>query len=323
MTSASQLDHIRKVVFYITVAGLCLSGAPHLQAQSRTGFYLSSGVGLASGAGTETTVTGANHHTRCDRLLYTNPADAPTDPECSGSGSGLDGLFVFDPEAGLVGSLALGYAYGAISLEIEAVQRHQSVHETPLSLGSGAGAAIIGKDSEWSAQLPPWGDISEFRGRQLFVNVYYEFANASAYTPYFGVGGGLARTDYRFYSSYLRKSVADGYLEAFGGSRNNPAASPEWQRRAAGTLSRLDAPVSENALGYMVLGGVDYAISGAFALGVKARWVRVPVISIDQVWQTIRSHAPVHADGATPFESRIEFSKLGYVGATISLKYRL
>ena len=81
--------------------------------------------------------------------------------------------------------------------------------------------------------------------------------------------------------------------------------------------------VSESGFGFQILAGVDYGISDALALGVKTRWVRIPEIGIDQSWATVRSHAPVHADGTTPFESRFEFSKLGYVAGTISLRYRL
>ena len=304
------------------LAAAAAFSAAEAGAQSPRGFYFATTVGLSSGASTVAHLSGVNHPTRCDRLLYTDPADAPTDPECLSAESRLEGTYPFEPEAGLGGAIAIGYAFGALRLEIEAVQRHQIIHEAPFTTTAASGDAITGKGTEWSPLLPPWGDLSEFKGRQQFVNVYYASANSSRFTPYLGAGAGFSRTDFRYYAGFLRKSVAEGYLEAFGGSKSDPEASPEWQRRAAGTLSQLDAMVSETALGYQLLGGVEVGYSENLALDLKARWVRVPDIDIDRVWLTIRSHRPVHADGTTPFESNIAFSDLGYVAAAVGLRYR-
>lgn len=267
-------------------------------------------------------VTGVNHPTRCDWLLYTDPNDAPTDPECQSTETGLDGTFTFQPGRGLSGTAAVGYTFAALAFELEALRRHQIVDRVPFTLGAGAGAAITGKSTEWSAVLPPWGDLAEFSGHQLFVNAYYRPMTGRAFTPYLGIGGGLSRTNYRFYTGLLRKSIAEGYLEAFGGSRQNPEASPEWQRRAAGTLSQLDARVSGAGIGSQVLGGIEVRHSERVSFDLKARWVHVPEVETDQRWLTIRSHAPVHSDGTTPFVSHLNFSKLGYIRITAGLMYR-
>ena len=313
-------SHSRVALSGILFALATLGG--EAAAQSQRGFYYSTSVGVASGASTAARVTGLNHPTRCDRLLYADPNDAPTDPECQSAESGLGFVFTFEPETGLGGNAVVGYAFGALALELEAAQRHQIVHEAPLTLSAGAGAAITGKDTEWSTGLPPWGDLSEFRGRQLFVNAHYRLANSSRFTPYLGVGGGLARTDYRFYLGLLRKSIAEGYLEVFGGSSQNPEASPEWQRRAAGSLSQLDARVSDTGIGFQVLGGIEVGYSERVSFDLRARWVRVPEVDMDQRWLTIRSHAPVHSDGTTPFVSHLNFSELGYIGVTAGVLFR-
>ena len=302
---------------------VALGGVSGLSAQAAGGgLYLAVGVGLAQGAATESTVGGTNSPTRCDRLLYANPADAPRDAGCL-QGSELDGRFAFDPESGLAGSFAIGYAFGALSVEVEALQRHQIIHNTLFMVGDLAGSALTGKDTEWSAARPPWGDISEFRGRQFFANVYYSLPNPSRLTPYVGIGGGLSQVDFRYYLGFDRKSIAEGYLEVFGGSQDNPGASPDWQRAAAGTASELATDVSGRGIGVQVLGGVDFAFSPQMSLGLKGRWVRVPDVSQDDVWTTIRSHAPVHADGVTPFVTTNRFSDLGYWSVTAVLKYSL
>ena len=301
----------------------CLLAASNAAAQSSRGLYVTLGVGLSDAAGVEAAISGINHPTRCDRLLYTDPAEVPTDPACTGNDSRLEGGYSFAPERGLGGGVAIGYSFGAVSAEIEVFQRHQVIQEAAFTVGATASDAIVGKDTEWSPLLPPWGDISEFRGRQIYANVYYRLDNPTPLTPYLGVGGGPAWTDYRWYAGFLRKSIAEGYLEAFGGSRTNPEASPEWQRRAAGTISQIDAFVSERGLGFQALGGLDYRFSEDLSLGVRVRWVHIPDIAIDQLWTTVRSHAPVHADGTTPFESRFDFTKLGYMAGGLTLRYRL
>ena len=304
------------------LAAAVLAGTSGLQGQvAGGGAYLAVGVGFAQGAATESTLTGTNSPTRCDRLLYPNPADAPTDAGCT-EGT-LDGLYLFDPERGLTGSFAVGYTFGALSVEIEALQRHQIIHNTLFMVGDLAGSAITGKDTEWSPARPPWADISEFRGRQVFANLYYSLPNQSRLTPYVGVGAGLSRVDFRYYLGFNRKSIDEGYLEAFGGSRDDPGASPDWQRAAAGTASELSTDVTGRGLGMQVLGGVDFAFSPQTSLGLRGRWVRVPNVSQDDTWTTMRSHAPVHADGVTPFVSTNSFSKLGYWSVTAILKYSL
>lgn len=137
------------------------------------------------------------------------------------------------------------------------------------------------------------------------------------------MGGGLSQVAYRHYLGFARKSIAEGYLEVFGGSRAEPGASPDWQRAAAGTVSELTTDVSETGLGFQLLAGVDYALSDQVSIGLKGRWVQTPDVSVDAQWTTIRSHVPVHADGVTPFISTMDFTRLGYWAVSASMKYRL
>ena len=305
------------------LASATLAGASNASAQGTRGLYLSMGVGFVQGAATESTLSGPNSPTRCDRLLYPNLTDAPRGEVDCLAGSELGGVYSYDPESGLGGSLAVGYSLGPLSLEVEAMQRHQIIHNTLLTLGTQSGAAITGKETEWSPARPPWGDISEFRGRQFFANLTYSLPTGSRLTPYIGAGGGLSHVAYRYYLGFARKSIAEGYLEVFGGSRTDPGASPDWQRAAAGTVSELATDVSEVGLGYQLLAGVDYALSEQVSIGLKGRWVQTPDVSVDAQWTTIRSHAPVHADGATPFISTMDFTRLGYWAVSATMKYRL
>ena len=295
---------------------------PSAAAQDLDGFYLSTNFGLTSASGAEATAFGANHPTRCDRLLYSNPGNAPTDATCTGPlTSSQQGFFTFDRNSGTAQALALGYAAGSLRFEGELLLREQ-VGETAL-FQVGGDRSLIGKDTEWSALAEPNADIYNFRSTQFFANAYYALGRGSSWTPYLGAGAGLARLDFGFYVAFHRKSLAEGYLEVFGGSKTNPDAAPEWQRAAAGSLSMKDEPVNEWAFGYQLLAGVDRALGDRASAGLKARWTSVGTVSASLPWTMVRSHRPVHADGQTPFFWDYDFAGLGYLGVSLEMRYIL
>lgn len=302
-------------------ATLLLAPAGTAAQAGGNGFYLSTSAGLTSAFGADVRVFGDNHPTRCDVLLYANPGDAPADAACTAPlTSGPWGGFEFDRNGGSAWALALGYAAGTLRFEAELLHRNQI--GAPADFLPGNDTALLGKTTEWSALAPPNADIYNFRSAQAFANVYLTFRNASAWTPYVGAGAGIAGLNFGYYQAFHRKSLDEGYLEAFGGSRSDPGAAPEWQRAAAGTLSMMDAQVRETAFGYQLLAGVDRALSERTTLGLKARWTGFQTPSATLPWALIRSHKPVRADGRTPFEFDFEFGRLGYVGLSAEMRYR-
>ena len=93
------------------------------------------------------------------------------------------------------------------------------------------------------------------------------------------------------------------------------------KRAAAGTASILDTYPGETVFGYQVLAGVDYALSERMSVGVALRWARFDDIDHEAVYNVLRSHAGVLADGVTPFNNQLEFSGIGYQTLTVNLKY--
>lgn len=288
------------------------------------GFYVSVRAGTALGADTEALLESFNSPTRCDVLLYADPADAPSDADCNRRDP-FAGIYAFDPGTGTAGSVAVGYSFGGVSMEVEAVQRTQVVPAARFSLlhTANRGAVQAAKLSEWSPTRPPSGDISEFRTRQFFANAYYSLPRIGRFTPYVGIGGGLATIDLAYEVQFTRKSVSEGYLEVFGGSASDPGASPDWQRAAAGTVSALWDDAADAGFGYQVLGGVDYEVGRGVALGIGVRWTSLPAAEDATLLDMMRSHSGVHADGVTPVTTDFTFSKLGYVGISTALKVGL
>lgn len=303
------------------VLAMCLVFAASASAQENDGFYISTNLGSTSAFGADVVDFGTTHPTRCDRLLYVNPADAPADDVCLAPlASTRQGSYHFGRNFGTAQALALGYGVNNLRFEVEILLRGQSGE--PASFDVGSNQSLTEKESEWSAIVPPNADIYNFRSRQIFLNIAYAFPAYSGWTPYLGLGTGSATLDFNYYAAFHRKSLDEGYLEAFGGSRFVPDASAEWQRAAAGTVSMVDAPVSESAFAFQILAGMERAISTRTTLGLKTRWTSIGKVSATLPWTLIRSHRPVHADGQTPFETDYYFEGLGYLGAGLEMRYR-
>ena len=118
------------------------------------------------------------------------------------------------------------------------------------------------------------------------------------------------------YLQFIRKPEAEYLRIEF---------DPDWpnvaKRAAAGTASILDTYAGTTLFGYQALVGVDYALSERTALGAALRWTRFDEIDHEAVYNLVRSHAGVLADGVTPFNNELEFSGIGSQALTVSLKY--
>ena len=90
---------------------------------------------------------------------------------------------------------------------------------------------------------------------------------------------------------------------------------------AAGTSSVIDTQVSDEALGYQIMAGVQRRLTEATSLLLTLRWSGIDDVSGEDIWDTIRSHRPVQADGVTPFSSTQDFRDIGGLSATLGLRH--
>ena len=279
------------------------------------GPYASFAVGVG-GEKVQAGVYGVNHPTRCDQLLYANPASAPTDAACTATTAQhlIDDSFSLG--VGFVGTASLGYAWDSLRVEVEFLNRSHGGDTVPGLPRDNA--ALLSKQSEWSPHSPPHYRLSDFSANQLFVNVHYVFDLDSEWSPFLGAGMGFARVKARLAGSYLRRTLAEGYVEGAGG---DPAQPAEWQLAAAGTESRLEASLKDEVFGYQVLGGLERALGERASAFLMARWSGFGKVAEDEIWTVIRSHAPVQADGSTPFETEQTIDDLGGWAVTVGLRY--
>ena len=141
------------------------------------------------------------------------------------------------------------------------------------------------------------------RGTSAVRQRVLRFPGNSRWTPFFGFGFGWAAAELHYYLQFIRKSEAE-YLQI--------EFDPDWpdvaKRAAAGTASILDTRASENVFGYQLLVGVDYELSQSLSVGALLRWARFDDIGHEAVYDVLRDHAGVLADGVTPFNNELTFS---------------
>ena len=298
-------------------AVLCFLGAAGSAAaqEDRSGFYVGLELGVSIPSGVDSSVSGVNHPTRCDRLLYPASISPPDDAACRNDTPAVMFSNEFDPGPGFASGFTFGYAAGGPRFEVEYLNRYQGDDVAPL--GGTESAALAGKTTEWSGAVPPEEWIGDHHAQQVFANAYYDFVNDSPWTPYVGAGVGWAVTGLSYYTQLTRKPDAE-YLQL--------EFEPDWpdaaKRAAAGTASILDTKAAGTVFGFQVLAGFDYALTERTSLGAKVRWVRFDDLVDDAVWTQIRSHVPVRADGVTPFDAGLAFGGLGYQALTLTLKHR-
>ena len=290
--------------------------AGFLGSAANAGPYLTFGLSFATdeiGAST----SGINHPTPCDRVLYTDPAMASTDAACTDNTVRAFLSDSFDLGGAFAGSASLGYAWDSLRVEAEWLSRaHQG--EVARLAGAVDNPALQGKATEWSPDDPPNHRVSDFSSNQLFLNVFYDFGIGSAWSPYVGVGAGLAQVQSHYRASFLRRTLADGYVAAVGG---DPAQPQDWQVAAAGSSSVIDTQVSDEVFGYQLMAGVERGLSESASIFLTLRWSGIDDASDEDVWDTIRSHRPVQADGVTPFIGIQDLRDIGGFGATVGIRY--
>ena len=287
------------------VLGFCmLASAVVANAEtSRQGFYAGIELGFANAGDLGSVLSAVNHPTKCDVLVGGDPSG----PGCADNTPQPLTTNSFDLSAGFLGGVSVGYALDRFRIEFEYLNRSHG-GDSSLWRIPGENVALVDKNDEVSTLDPPSEQISDFSAHQFFVNAYYDFLNNSRWTPYVGAGIGWGRTSLDYHARFSRRTIAPGY----------PADKPP---AAAGTLSLLDTGFTDTLFGFQFLGGLDYALTEKVSIGMKARWASFQDLEGDTVWDLIRSHRPVRADGQTPFDSKLTFSDIQYWALSAGLKY--
>jgi hypothetical protein len=99
----------------------------------------------------------------------------------------------------------------------------------------------------------------------------------------------------------------------------------EIRSNLAGTASRGTARFSKNMHVFVYVGGVDFAISERFSVGVRVRRLQYPSAEVGPYsGETLRDHVPnLRLDGSEPVSTWSTLPATGVTDAGVVLKYRL
>ena len=292
-------------------------------AQDRDGFYLRVDFGDSDALTILGSMMGVDPPTRCDRLLHPDPANVPRDPACAGSGSGVFATVRFDRGAETMTSataLALGYTRGRIRLEAELSNTALGGTSAPLLA---AGRLATEAAQEWSTIEPPSARLSGLTLSDVFVNVHLDFHNSSRFTPFVGAGGGGSTVVLAFEALRVRRTLADGFAPAGGVDPATDIVMPAWQSRAAGTADYTSFLMAESTLGGNLIGGVAFEANERFSIALRGRYARYRDVRKSGKWDSLRSHAPVLADGRTPATFDLVLGDIAFYAVAVSLVYGL
>ena len=307
----------------VLVAAGCFVVPAAASAQGRDGFYLRGDFGDSDALTMRARIEGIDQPTRCDRLLYPDPAAVPRDPACSGHTSGVLATVEFDRGAETMTSataLALGYARGRLRVEAELSNTMLGGTSAPML---DAGHLAAERVDEWSAVERPQARVSGFSVNDLFVNVHLDFSNSSRFTPFLGVGGGVSTVILTFEGLRVRRTLADGFAPTGGVAPAVGEAVPAWQTRAAGTADYMSLPLAESTLGTNLIGGVAFEANERFSIMLRGRYSRYRDVNKPGKWDLVRSHEPVLADGRTPATFDLVLGDIASYSGTISFVYGL
>ena len=138
--------------------------------------------------------------------------------------------------------------------------------------------------------------------------------------PYGGIGLGYAamRADFGW---HWRRS-ADPLAITTGREQPN---FDEIRQNLAGTVSSGTALFGKNVHVFVYEGGVDFAVSDRFSVGVRARQLRYPSVEVGPyVGETLRGHVPnLRLDGSEPVSAWSVLPGTGVTEVGVLLKYHL
>ena len=139
----------------------------------------------------------------------------------------------------------------------------------------------------------------------FFANLYYDFRSDSKFTPYVGIGVGLANVSVEYRTLWHRTTDIDSIdakNRAFGSKTGADLTSDERDlyQRLAGRLTTDSATLSDTLFGYQALAGLDYQVSDPVTIGLKFRWADFGEFEDESAYDRLRSHASVAGNPPVP-----------------------
>ena len=281
------------------------------------GFYLGMDLGMTVSpdmkiaTGGEDDWSGTPESGRCDRTV--NPAGVQTETvPCADDPRPWGPMFeTFDGAVGIMTGAVAGYRWRMFRVEAEYVYRNTNVRSIAVP-------TTATYDPRNETQLAFVRDrVDNVSGHHGFFNVYYDHALTDRWTPYIGVGVGVAQVDIHYSTAWVRSDdPAD--IQVFDPSTPEGLAL---NTKLAGTCSCDRTIMQDTLLGYQVLAGLDYRLTEQITMGLKARWVDLNQFRDEDPYSLLRSHASVAGNPPRPVTYYIATNDVDFFGLTLAIKY--
>ena len=232
-------------------------------------------------------------------------------------GAGDGWLAPFDPGAGFSGEVQLGVRLSPRWRLAAVYARSGTDFDQTVSSTDATGADFDKIGNELSVGEETLGSATsdEFR-----IVAYRDWPNRSRWTPYAGAGAAVSRTRKDF--AWLWARSADPADIATGLGQPN---AEEIRRNLAGTVSVGRRTLRDTMVGYVLVAGVERALSDSVSVGLKAEWKRFEAFEPDgYAGDLLRSHPPnLRLDGSEPVRAWSRTRATGRFSAMFTIRYAL
>ena len=276
-------------------------------AAAQDGWYMRTNLGFAVAPGLTVDARDNDWGTRCDKLSNPGLAETSAD-ECASAPPPAEWTHEVGRGNGVQSVLAVGYGLSGLRFEGEYLYR-----TTTYRSGEGEAQildAVTQEKQQQELEIVD-GGLEDLLAHSFFVNAYYDFKTGTGFTPYFGVGVGMASTSLDYYGRFKRN--------------DDPAAistfeDPVRKARLAGTTTIGRHKMTDLLTAYQAVAGVDYALSDPVRIGVRVRWTRFSEFDAEEPWTQLRSHASSVGRNFTVIYG-INASDLAMFGASLNMTY--
>ena len=248
----------------------------------------------------------------CDEFI--NPNASAYDL-CDLANRGDSWTNAFAGAGGPISGAAVGYRFGRLLVEVEYFRSVTEYDQTVSVLGGGGSV-----EDKLAAELQRAEHrIGALSSTNLFANLYLEFANRTAVTPYLGFGVGRAAAAMDFGALWARNLDPASITSVEG--KFSAADTAAIQAALAGTATSSQTELSDTLTGFQLLVGADFGITEAVSLGLRGRLVNFGSFDAESAYDRLRSHeSNLRVDGSAPVVYRESTDDTSLSGITLSLK---
>ena len=319
---------MKKFLFVLLVMGLVLSSG---QVWAKDGFYLGMDLGVAVAPEMDVKTGGLDNWTppgssvkgvRCDPFVNPDRVQTVEDGQDACGELRVWGPYgeSFDGGSGILAGLSVGYRMGNFRAEGEYFYRGTAYDSTDCPVDLKSGWTPCGNEEYEDTE----DGVDNVLSHNFFANLYYDYRSDSKFTPYVGIGIGLARVSVGYRTLWQRTTdpakVADFETEKDDGTPDEVGIA--LNQSLAGTTTYDRAKMSDTLFGYQALAGVDYQVSEPLTIGLKFRYAAFGEFEAESAYTKIRGHAPVVGTPPRPAIYYIRTDDIQFWGVSLNMKYQ-